>query len=166
MSDKTYFIAHRGNINGINTLKENSPDYVNEALSQGYDVLVDVWFVKSKWYLGNNYPQYNIKLDFLRNKKIWCHAKNIDALEEMLKYNCYYEEIIGEYAKPGIHCFWHQVDSYAITSRGFIMTYLHNKSIDNAICILLDDDIEINTNLKNFKGVCSNYIEKYNDVFN
>jgi len=35
-------ISHRGNINGQNLEKENSPDYVLEALSKNYDVEVDV----------------------------------------------------------------------------------------------------------------------------
>ena len=31
-------ISHRGNLNGVNVKKENSVDYIEEALDQGFDV--------------------------------------------------------------------------------------------------------------------------------
>ena len=37
-------IAHRGNIDGPNPERENSPEYIEEALKAGYDVEVDVWY--------------------------------------------------------------------------------------------------------------------------
>ena len=37
-------IAHRGNISGIDSERENSPDYIDEAISQGYDVEIDAWY--------------------------------------------------------------------------------------------------------------------------
>ena len=37
MSDVT-LISHRGNLDGLNPERENSPDYIDEAISKGYDV--------------------------------------------------------------------------------------------------------------------------------
>ena len=34
-------IAHRGNFAGINRDRENSPDYIEEAIAAGYNVEVD-----------------------------------------------------------------------------------------------------------------------------
>ena len=160
-----YFIAHRGNIDSINQERENSPDYIREALDKGYDVKIDVWFINGEWFLGHDEPLYKIKLDFLRNKKIWCHAKNINALNEMLRYNCYYEEIIGEYAKPGIHCFWHQEDNYTITSRGIIWAYPNKPLTKKTICVLPEKSPDIDLNHIEFSGFCSDYIEQYRNIY-
>jgi len=42
-------ISHRGNINGRFEDWENKPEYINDALSLGYDVEVDIWFVNGKF---------------------------------------------------------------------------------------------------------------------
>jgi len=36
------FIAHRGNIGLANSKKENSPEYIDEAIKAGFDVEIDV----------------------------------------------------------------------------------------------------------------------------
>ena len=71
-----YFISHRGNLQGPDKNQENSPDYVQTALEKGYDVEIDVWFVNDVFYLGHDKPQYQIDESFLKNDKLWCHAKN------------------------------------------------------------------------------------------
>ena len=37
-----YLISHRGNLDGIEKDYENNPDYINQAISRGYNVEVDV----------------------------------------------------------------------------------------------------------------------------
>ncbi len=37
------YISHRGNLTGINLERENSPDYIMEAVTADFDVEVDVW---------------------------------------------------------------------------------------------------------------------------
>lgn len=80
MNVSKYWIAHRGNIAGPNAAKENQPEYVNEALRRDFQVLVDVWYVNGEWMLGSQSPDIHIELVFLKNKSIWCHAKNTEAL--------------------------------------------------------------------------------------
>ena len=70
-----YLISHRGNINSIEKDRENSPDYINEALKNGFDVEVDVRFENGKFFLGHDFNQFEIEKKFLLNSKIWCHAK-------------------------------------------------------------------------------------------
>ena len=53
-----YFISHRGNTLGPNISKENSVDYINDAIKKGYDVEIDVWFEKENFYLGHYKPTY------------------------------------------------------------------------------------------------------------
>ena len=74
-----YLISHRGNINSIEKDRENSPDYINEALYNGFDVEVDVRFESGKFFLGHDFNQFEIDKEFLQNDKIWCHAKTNEA---------------------------------------------------------------------------------------
>ena len=90
-------IAHRGNTKGRNKALENDPSYINSATSKGHHCEVDVWFIKGDFWLGHDAPTYPTDIDFLENDKLICHAKNIEALHEMLK-------------SSNIHCFWHEQD--------------------------------------------------------
>ena len=78
------FISHRGNINGKIKKLENNPDYIRSAIKKGFDVEIDVWF-KNGFYLGHDKPQFKVSKKFLENKKLWCHAKNQDALANLQK---------------------------------------------------------------------------------
>jgi len=140
------FISHRGNTTGPNPKLENNPEYILAALNKNYDVEIDVWFVKDTFYLGHDEPQYEVSLFFLQNSKLWCHAKNVSALEHMLLRN--------------IHCFWHQKDDYTITSKGFIWTYPGNKLTSNSICVMPESNNK-NLDTSICLGVCSDFIEDY-----
>jgi hypothetical protein len=93
-------------------------------LHKGFDVEIDVWFKNGKWYLGHDKPTYIVDKSFLENKKLWCHAKNLDALNLMLKNN-------------KIHCFWHQNDDFTLTSKNYIWTYPDKDTRDNSIIVLI-----------------------------
>ncbi len=66
-------ISHRGNLNGVIVERENSIDYVEEALSQGFDVEIDVWDIFGSYFLGHDEPKYLVKKDFLKIDGLWCH---------------------------------------------------------------------------------------------
>ena len=104
-----YKIAHRGNTQGKSP-KENDPGYIQIALDDGYLCEIDVWLIGKYLYLGHDNPKYLIDIEFLRNDKLFCHAKNIEALLLMAQ-------------DQDIHCFWHENDAYTITSRGYIWKY-------------------------------------------
>ena len=137
-------ISHRGNIKGSKPRLENNPKYINQALKQGYEVEVDVRFHKGSFYLGHDKPQYKVSSKFLKNKKIWCHAKNLKAFEKLKKNKSIY--------------FWHQNDDYTLTSNGYFWTYPGKKISNNSIYVQIGRN-----KLKNIKcaGICSNYISKY-----
>ncbi len=139
-----YLISHRGNLMG-KTNYENEPDYILNAIDEGFDVEIDVWMQNNKLYLGHDSPQYQIPISFLHHEKLWCHAKNYEALDYMLHNN--------------IHCFWHQNDNFTITSKGYIWQYPNEKKYKNSIFLMPEhfNDIE----MKDIKGICSDYIFKY-----
>jgi len=140
-----FLISHRGNINGPSD-KENSPIYIDKAIESGYDVEIDVWTYQNEYWLGHNKPQYKIDLDFLlkRSTRLWCHAKNLKALESMLDNK--------------IHCFWQHEDDYAITSKGYIFTHSNvTKETSRSVIVSLSGTHPV----ENPAGICSDYISKY-----
>ncbi|MAG28470.1 hypothetical protein CMI47_23325 [Candidatus Pacearchaeota archaeon] len=143
-------IAHRGNINGSHAQLENDPSYIIAALQKGYDVEVDVWYKNTQWFLGHDKPLFPVSIEFLKTEGLWCHAKNLQALENMLYTN--------------INCFWHQHDYYTLTSSGIIWTYPTRPICKQSIivCHTLEETVKMST--QNIWGICSDYVEKIENV--
>lgn len=121
-------IAHRGNIDGPSTL-ENSPDHLNKALSLGYDVEVDVWIIGEEIFFGHDTPTWGpIPDSYLVSIKdsAWFHCKNLEALNTF----------ISKY--PDMKFFWHESDSYTLTSNLYIWTYPGEKVTNRSIIVSLD----------------------------
>lgn len=139
-----FFISHRGNLTGPSIKNENHPEYIQNAISEGFDVEIDIREYKGKLYLGHDEPQYEISNEFVKNKKLWCHAKDIDALWTLKSLNAIF--------------FWHERDSYTLTSNGYFWTYPGIDLIKNSICVLPEKQ-----NYKNIEcsGICSDYITKF-----
>ena len=140
------FIAHRGNLNGKH-IQENHPEQINICLKQGYDVEIDVWHVKDKWYLGHDEPQHLIDSSFLLRRGLWCHAKNIEALDRLLMINA--------------HCFWHQEDDVVLTSHNFMWTYTGKQLLSSSICVMPENGNYTIEQLKKCAGICSDNIAVY-----
>jgi len=141
-------ISHRGNIKGPNPSRENSPSYIDTAISAGYDVEIDVNYTNGKFYLGHDTPDYEIteKWLFVRKNKLWIHCKNLAAATKL-----------GELR--GYNFFCHTSDSFVLTSNQYV--WVHDLSLglnDRTIIPLLSDD-----DIKKYKGVvtyavCTDYI--------
>lgn len=142
-------ISHRGNLNGKNLSTENSIPAINAALYHGFDVEIDVWYKNNNWFLGHDKPQYPVKESFLQNNKLWCHAKNLCALNLMLK-------------NKKIHCFWHQSDDFTLTSKGFIWTYPNKDTKDKSIIVLMH---RANKIPKKCFGICTDFPLLYNNSY-
>lgn len=141
-------ISHRGNINGINKKYENNPTYIQSAINKGYNVEIDVWY-KNAFFLGHDRPQFKVSQKFLENKKFWCHAKNLEALEKLQKLKTKY--------------FWHQEDDYTLTSNGYIWTYPGKKLSKKSICVL--PELNKKKLPKLISGICSDFIERYKNLY-
>ena len=123
-------ISHRGNTKGSIPERENTISYIEEALEDGYDVEIDVWFIEEKFWLGHDNPCTEVSEEYLENERFWCHAKNREALEKMIQ-------------NGKIHCFWHQTDDFQLTSRNYIWTYPNKKYGKMSICVLPEDPEDI-----------------------
>ena len=142
-------ISHRGNISGPDTALENNPAYIAKALKLGFDVEIDVWYTDNGFYLGHNDPMYTVDLTFLLKEKLWCHAKNLKALHQLMEI--------------GAHCFWHEQDRVTITSLGYVWCYpttneFNSKSI--ALCFGADAWLP-----KNCHGICTDHPTKISKIY-
>lgn len=151
-------IAHRGNISGINSDRENSPEYIEESITFGFESEVDVWYNEEtkELMLGHDEPKYKVSFSWLRDKKnkLWIHCKNIQAL--------YYFSSITE----KFNFFWHQQDDFTLTNRGYIWTYPGKCITPMSIMVMPEWKIN-NLNLYDFKlfncyGVCSDFVSNIN----
>lgn len=139
------FISHRGNTNGPNKESENKPSYIDETMKK-YDVEIDVWFHNGEFYLGHDYPKYKIEKNWLIERKfnLWCHAKNSDALFQLLDME--------------MHVFWHNEDDYTITSKGYIWAY-PGKVGNNKTISVMPEYSKIELDYSKFAGICSDHLD-------
>jgi len=139
-------ISHRGNLNGSKPDSENNPEYINQAIKEGFDTEIDIWYINNEWFLGHDKPQYKIDYNFLLNGNLWCHAKNKEALFELRK-------------NKKINCFWHDKDVYTLTSHGYIWCNINSPLIEQSICVIPEKGINGDVNM--CYGICSDYIIQY-----
>lgn len=144
-------ISHRGNIIGQMPSCENEPTYIDRAISEGFDVEIDVWYIKTEEYnwqlfLGHDNPQYRVNQSWFieRTTNLWIHCKNIEAIEFFNDSNYNY--------------FWHQEDTLTITSHKYIWAYPGKQPIKNSIAVMPE---LYNDEISKCLGICSDYIKKY-----
>lgn len=142
------YIAHRGNIRGRIPERENHPDYLLEAMGEGYDVECDVWFVRNgnSLYLGHDYPQYKIEIDFFACPKVWAHCKDVDSLKILTR-------------ELNANCFFHDKDAFTLTSKGYIWCY--PRQFTNGGILVHPEVLPEDLNIWTARGLCSDNIERY-----
>ena len=152
-------ISHRGNINGRIPERENTPDYIDEAIAKGYDVEIDLWAYKViagpeydiHLWLGHDQADTKVELKWLldRRDSLWIHCKNFCALS-YFTLKIYY---------LGFNAFHHESDEpYVLTTNGSLWAYPGYEGDKNTICLLPEYYPQ---NLDPFKGICSDYIGDY-----
>lgn len=143
-------ISHRGNIKGKNTERENHPSYIDTALSLGYDVEIDVWYIDGKLWLGHDEPQYEVSMDWLdlRSPSLWIHCKDMNSLSY---FNEYSNKISSQF-----NYFSHDLDMGVLTSHNYIWsTNLYDRGI-----LVLPEVFNKEPN-EGTMGICSDYIIEY-----
>ena len=143
-------IAHRGNTEGRKPAVENDPVYVSQAIDAGFDAEIDVWSINGNYILGHDSPDFFVKQSFLENKRLWCHAKNLEALERML-------------LNKKIHCFWHETDKYTVTSKGHIWTYPEENVTSNSVIVIAGSKLSLSH--RKIYGICGDYVLEWSNKF-
>ena len=144
-------IAHRANINGPISKNENQKSSIKDCLDSGYDVEIDIRLLEGNLYLGHDKPQIIISLEELRifKNKAWVHCKNLQAFS-------FFRQI-----EEGFNYFWHEKDSYTLTSKGYIWAYPGKELSQECICVMPEINFS-NNNIKVLKnlpisGICTDY---------
>ena len=145
-------IAHRGNIDGPNPERENTPEYIEEAIKRGFDVEIDIRaeryaIFSLRYILGHDQGDIEVSYEWLLSHadKLWVHCKNLTALR-------------GLYGSP-LNYFWHQEDDFTLTSHNIIWTYPHKKVTDKSVIVCFTEE-EAHACIGNTPpfGVCCDWV--------
>lgn len=141
------FISHRGNLNGIITEKENSPEYVENCLAAGFHCEIDLRMKNGVPHLGHDTADYPVAAEWLRDSRLWIHVKEYEALV-WLKQNC-----------PTAKYFCHESDKYTLVSNGMIWSHDLTNPM-NSFCVipLLSKEQVESYGQTGFGAVCSDFV--------
>lgn len=148
-------IAHRGNLYGREKTLENSQNQILSAIEMGFDVEIDIWFDGEDLFLGHDYPQYIVKRDWLEkySSVLWIHCKDLGSLE-----------LFNDSSTSKFNYFWHQADSYTLTSRGFIWVYPDMKCPKGSIKVVQGNFLLADL-IPGLYGVCTDYPVRARDFY-
>jgi hypothetical protein len=143
------YISHRGNIDGKNAQLENKPSYIDNAISLGYDVEIDIWMIDGFLFLGHDAPQYGITQNWLsdRSDNLWLHCKNIEAMGWFVSIPI-----------NGFNYFWHEEDTMTLTSLGQMWVYPGKQPVKGSIAVMPEI---YNDDVSQCLGICSDIIKNY-----
>lgn len=123
-------ICHRGNVFLQNTDNENKPDVLDMCDSNGFYVECDVWLVnENELWLGHDNPEYKVDLEWLsRSHRRLIHAKD----------GATFAYLINESAKAGLdlNVFYHTVEDYALSTKGWIIVHPNRPLVEGSICMM------------------------------
>jgi hypothetical protein len=142
------YISHRGNVDGRLPSYENEPNYIDSAISKGYDVEVDVWYKDKILWLGHDKPDYGVDFSWFveRLPKLWIHCKNIESV--VFFKECGYD----------VNYFWHEEDTITLTSKNYIWAYPGKQPIKDSIAVMPE---LFNDDTTKCLGICSDYVSNY-----
>lgn len=147
-------IAHRGNTKGPNKNLENTIKHIESAISNGFDVEIDIWGLNNDLYLGHDAA--NTKVDSswleLHSGSLWIHCKNSVALSIMSNSKHNY--------------FFHHTDAYTITSKGYVWAYPGSPPAGKSTIAVMPESFKGNSNinLHGYAGICSDFVDIMKDM--
>lgn len=144
-------IAHRGNLDGRQPDSENHPDYLNRAISDGFDAEADLWKIGDRLFLGHDKPRHEVDREFLLRKaaRLWIHAKDLAALEEFAR-------------DERFNVFCHRDDPRTLTTRGFVWTRSFDEDYDSHSIVLQLPFVDLVGT--GFGGLCTNHPRRYREI--
>tara|TARA_R100000008_G_scaffold86135_1_gene78060 strand:- start:5682 stop:6137 length:456 start_codon:yes stop_codon:yes gene_type:complete len=102
-------ISHRGNLTGRNPERENTPEYIEEALKH-FEVEIDLRSRNDSLWLGHDEPDIQIDPRWLwdNGEKLWIHCKDIQSILLLKKIDPTGEKL---------NYFGHSQDEFVLTSK-------------------------------------------------
>tara|TARA_R100000008_G_scaffold47035_1_gene27800 strand:+ start:6045 stop:6506 length:462 start_codon:yes stop_codon:yes gene_type:complete len=149
-----HLIAHRGNTHGSNPARENTPEYIEEAIDKGFDVEIDIRAQRhadSNWtyryILGHDQGDIQVPYEWLLQHadKLWVHCKDLASLRAL-------------YGSP-LNYFWHQEDDFTLTSQNIIWTYPLKNVTDKSVIVCFTKQ-EAESYIENYPvfGICCDWV--------
>jgi len=137
-------ISNRGNISGPNILLQNTPDYIDSTIKQGYNVKIDLWYQNGKCYLGNSGPKTEIEWHWLIDNAdyLWIKCATTETFSFLLENG------------KALNFFYNGLDPITLTSKGIAWSNPKNTHTENTI---VSDTDQIDGVL----GVCSDVVAKW-----
>lgn len=141
-------ISHRGNIDKRIKERENTVQYIEEAIEKGFEVEIDLWSNVGgySFFLGHDHPDTKISIEWImgRANSLWIHCKNLDCLFALSNSRLKY--------------FWHQTDSYTLTSNEKIWTYPNGSVTEKSIIVCKTQQEFDKYSKSNAYAICSDYV--------
>jgi len=149
-------ISHRGNLNGPNPDRENSPSYIEEAIKNGLQCEVDLRVIEKKYYLGHDTHQYEVDEQWIRDMQnyLWIHCKNHTALSTL----------ITRFKNNNIEYFFHTNDEYTLTTSNYIWMYPSiTEQYDSNTIMAVPERVGFRnrSELPGILGVCTDYPQNW-----
>lgn len=151
------FISHRGNFSGRNRINENSISTIENVISNGYDVEIDLWYHSHDFYLGHDSGMNVVSECFLNeySDKLLIHCKNDAALFRLNRSNTKFE------------VFTHADDVFTLSSKNRILIHPHTETNYRSGILMMPEmsnyDLE---EIVRFEGIVSDNIKFYEDYYN
>ncbi len=141
-------IAHRGLLVGPDPKAENQLDTIDEALSYGFDVEVDVRLISGELIIGHDDATHTCPTWLYDDSRVWFHAKDTDSLVYL--------------NKRGKRVFYHTDEDVVMTSKGELWA-LPGKGFAGSYIVLPEryGDIVPNGAL----GICTDYPIKFKELY-
>jgi len=148
------YISYQGIYDGQNYEDANTPNQIGKALNHGFSVMIDVWRVDNKLYVGNGQPLIEVTEKYIQGNRFWINAQNTDMQDWISA------QPINLYP----NYFWfvpsNPPSSYVIASNGKLITP-GTVPINNSSVIYLPEisDMSLFSTVKlKCYGVCSTYL--------
>ena len=145
------WILHRGNHAGPNSI-ENNPDKLLSLIGKGYEIEIDLWYKDKKFFLGHDFPEYEIEESYLEYSGFWIHCKDATTLEYMTLN------------KKHLHYFYHTTEDYVLTSKGYIWCYIGKPALENSVIVMPEKSLSSYTWEELVSKnciICSDYLDVY-----
>ena len=141
-------ISYRGNIDGVNPELENTISQIENAINNGFDVMIDIFLKDKKLHLGSVENSTQLEIDWLEkyHTKLWLNCKDPELLSKFLDLDA-----IGKH----LHYFWFD-DKPTLTSRNYVIST--REHIASRFVIMHPEDGD---DITNVYGICSSNPKKY-----
>lgn len=153
-------------MNGPNPAHENQPAYIDNAIRNGCQVVVDVWPApagphpitnnKQIVFLGSDYPQYDVPVAYLieRRANLFCRVRSLPLLTWLMEMD--------------LHVLFDTVGCYTFTNKGVILAHPGYPITNRTVCMHPErvNKHYTDTELRSCMGIWTDYVLMYKQWLN